>query len=59
VTLAWKAGDRILINGGVASGEQIIVSDLSFPVQGMKLTHSADAPAARKLPVKPTAPKAG
>jgi RND family efflux transporter MFP subunit len=52
VTLAWKAGDRVLINGGVASGEQIIVSDLSFPVRGMKLTHGADAPTAKKSPVE-------
>jgi RND family efflux transporter MFP subunit len=61
VTLAWKAGDRVLINGGVAAGEQIIVSDLSFPVKGMKLTrsNSDDTSTSTKAPEIPAAPKAG
>jgi RND family efflux transporter MFP subunit len=59
VNLAWKAGDRVLLNGGVAAGEHIIVSDLSFPVRGMKLTQSADASTSTKAPVEPAAPKAG
>ena len=37
VTLAWKDNEKVYIQNGIESGEQVIVSDLSTPVQGMPL----------------------
>lgn len=37
VTLAWKSADKVYIAGGLTNGEQVVVSDLSAPVQGMAL----------------------
>jgi len=37
VTLAWKSADQVYIQSGLASGEQVILSALTAPVQGMPL----------------------
>ncbi len=37
VTVSWKDNQRVYITQGLASGNQVIVSDLSIPVQGMQL----------------------
>ena len=37
VTLAWKQTDRVLVRSGLAVGDQVIVSDLATPVEGMQL----------------------
>ena len=37
VTLAWKSADKIYLQDGVAPGEQVVMSGLSTPVQGMPL----------------------
>jgi RND family efflux transporter MFP subunit len=41
VTIAWKSTDKVYITGGLVAGEQIILSDLSAPVQGMALKASS------------------
>ncbi len=51
VTLAWKSSDKVYIQSGLAAGEQVVVSALSSPVQGMslKVVEPQDtAPAATK-----------
>ncbi|MBN1903915.1 MAG: efflux RND transporter periplasmic adaptor subunit [Deltaproteobacteria bacterium] len=40
VTIVWKSTDKIYISGGLTTGEQVILSDLSAPVQGMALKAS-------------------
>ena len=54
VALAWKNADKVYLKSGVASGEQVVVSSLSTPVQGMSLKtvdnrpdRSADAAAGK------------
>ena len=42
VTLAWKDETNVYIQKGISPGDQVVVSDLSTPVQGMALK-SADA----------------
>lgn len=37
VTLAWKNADKVYIQSGISSGEQVVVSELASPVQGMSL----------------------
>ncbi len=37
VTLAWKSPDKIYLQTGVSPGEQVVMSELSTPVQGMPL----------------------
>jgi RND family efflux transporter MFP subunit len=37
VTLAWKSADKVYIQKGLAAGEQVIISELASPVQGMSL----------------------
>jgi len=45
VTLAWKSADAVFLKSGVAAGEQVVMSSLAAPVQGMPLkTTDADAP---------------
>lgn len=42
VTLAWKSVDKIYLHSGVTPGEQVVISALSTPVQGMLLKRAAD-----------------
>lgn len=42
VTLAWKSTDKVYLQSGVAAGEQVVMSSLAAPVQGMPLK-TADA----------------
>ena len=42
VTLAWKDETNVYIQKGISPGDQVVVSDLSTPVQGMALK-SADS----------------
>lgn len=37
VSLAWKNADTVFIQSGLSPGEQVVVSELSSPVQGMSL----------------------
>ena len=37
VTLAWKSIDKVYLESGVQSGESVVMSALSTPVQGMSL----------------------
>lgn len=37
VTLAWKSVDKVYLESGVQSGESVVMSALSTPVQGMSL----------------------
>jgi RND family efflux transporter MFP subunit len=37
VTLAWKSGDTVYLQTGLQAGEQVVMSSLSTPVQGMTL----------------------
>jgi len=37
VTLAWKGKKKVYIQAGVAQGEEVVMSSLSTPVQGMTL----------------------
>ena len=37
VALVWKSADKVYLENGVASGEQVVMSNLSTPVQGMPL----------------------
>nr|WP_321402117.1 efflux RND transporter periplasmic adaptor subunit [uncultured Desulfobacter sp.] len=40
VTLAWKDETNVYIQKGISPGDQVVVSDLSTPVQGMALKSS-------------------
>ena len=46
VTLAWKSTHKIYVQTGVTPGEQVVMSDLSTPVQGMALKATATKAAA-------------
>lgn len=37
VSLAWKNADTVFIQSGLSPGEQVVISELSSPVQGMSL----------------------
>lgn len=37
VEIAFKGTDRLLITGGIAAGEQLIITDIATPVAGMSL----------------------
>jgi len=37
VVLAWKQEDHVFVRSGLETGEKVIVSDLSTPIQGMHL----------------------
>jgi RND family efflux transporter MFP subunit len=37
VTLAWKSADKVYIQSGMVPGEQVVMSELSIPMQGMAL----------------------
>ncbi len=37
VALAWKSADKVYIKSGLMAGEQVVVSDMANPVQGMPL----------------------
>ena len=37
VSLAWKNADTVYLKSGVAAGEQVVMSSLATPVQGMAL----------------------
>lgn len=37
VALAWKNNDAVFIQSGLRPGEQVVISELSSPVQGMSL----------------------
>ncbi|WP_051305454.1 efflux RND transporter periplasmic adaptor subunit [Desulfogranum mediterraneum] len=53
VTIAYKNQDRVLVTAGVEEGEELIVSDLVAPVQGMLLSQ-ASPPV--EDPTRPAAP---
>ncbi|MEM1349073.1 MAG: efflux RND transporter periplasmic adaptor subunit [Myxococcota bacterium] len=42
VQIAWRRPDSVLVSAGVADGEQVVVSNLGAPVEGMKLRKSGD-----------------
>ncbi|MDY0376717.1 MAG: efflux RND transporter periplasmic adaptor subunit [Desulfobacterium sp.] len=37
VDIAFRGADRLLITGGIESGEQLIITDLAAPVEGMAI----------------------
>ena len=37
VEIAFRARDHVLVTAGVSSGEQLVISNLPSPVQGMAL----------------------
>ncbi len=37
VALVWKSTDKVYLENGVVSGERVVMSSLSTPVQGMPL----------------------
>ena len=37
VTVAWKSKDKVYIEKGISTGENLVISDLSAPIQGMAL----------------------
>ena len=45
VSVVWKSVDKVYLKDGVAPGEQVVVSDLSTPVNGMPLTTAGDGAA--------------
>jgi len=47
VDVAWRRPDAVLISAGVSDGEQVVVSNLGAPVEGMKLRKSSDEVAAK------------
>jgi RND family efflux transporter MFP subunit len=44
VTIVRQDGQNVIISGGVLDGEQLIVSALDYPVEGMKLALIGDKP---------------
>jgi RND family efflux transporter MFP subunit len=48
VSLAWKNADTVFVQSGLSSGEQVVVSELSSPVQGMSLKIMNSEPAGRE-----------
>lgn len=44
ITITWRGEDTVLATGGLKEGEQIIVSDLATPVDGMQVKLDASHP---------------
>lgn len=44
VEIAFRGSDRLLITGGIEPGEQLIMTDLAAPVEGMALRTTDSAP---------------
>jgi len=49
VQIAFRGVDRVLISGGIQPGEQLIITDLAAPVEGMAL-RTAETPAGQNAP---------
>ncbi len=50
--IVWRDEDEVLIRGGVAEGDEVVVSKISTPVDGMKLrTESTQAEPAKRAEV--------
>ena len=45
VEVAWRGREQVLVTLGVASGEKLVTTDLSMPIQGMTLRESEERPA--------------
>ena len=43
VEIAFRGADRLLVTGGIKSGEQLIITDLASPVAGMLLRTADDS----------------
>lgn len=37
VRVAWRQGDRIIVNEGLAPGERVVTSRIPLPIPGMRL----------------------
>ena len=48
VTIPFRSRDRVLISEGIATGEQLVTTDLSAPVEGMALRLEGDAASTAK-----------
>lgn len=44
VKVAFRGADRLLVTGGIKSGEQLIITDLAVPVAGMPLRTAEETP---------------
>jgi len=44
VEIAFRGADRLLVTGGITSGEQLIITDIAAPVAGMPLKTVDDTP---------------
>ena len=43
ITIAWRDEKTVIVVKGLKDGEQIVISDLSTPVAGMKITVASDS----------------
>jgi RND family efflux transporter MFP subunit len=43
VNVGWRNGDSIVLTSGLAAGEQVITTSLSFPIEGMSVQSQARA----------------
>ncbi len=43
VEIAWREEQIVLVNGGIADGERIVITDLSTPAPGMKVITASQA----------------
>lgn len=46
IQIGWGSTDNVYVTGGLEAGEQIVVTSLSFPIEGMPVTVQGQASAA-------------
>ncbi len=57
VEIAFRGADRLLVTGGIKSGERLVITDLAAPVEGMRLRTADDTTG--QAATKPTAKQEG
>jgi RND family efflux transporter MFP subunit len=53
VSVLWKNRDTVVIGEGLAAGEQLITSSLSFAADGMEVTVAGEAKSLAEMPDRP------
>ena len=53
VDIVWRDTDTVLVKNGIRNGERLVVSDLSAPVQGMKVVAKENLPRTGNISDRP------
>jgi RND family efflux transporter MFP subunit len=58
VDIVWSSRERVFLRGGVRAGDEVIISHIAAPIQGMAVALENDAVAPAADTPKPSAPEA-